>query len=408
MKRILSLIAVVCACVALYANGKDRGIEVSVLTCAPGEEVYSLYGHTAIRVKDNATGEDRVFNYGVFDFNTEYFIWKFVLGKTDYICASMPWAYFLREYERSGRSVVVQLLDLTESEACKVKEYLFKNVEPENRVYRYNYLTNNCTTKVLDCVEACVEGTIVYSWSSEMHTYRSILHRYTSSHPWAQDGNDLLLGADVDTILSHRATCFMPDLYMKALSDAVVRNDFQDTRKLVLSTSVFPAPANILSSPEDSIPWSPEILCWGIFIIGVIIMALEYGLKKMFWPLDILIMLAHGLAGCLIVFMFFFSEHPAVGSNWLIGVFNPLPLVALPFVVKAAWNDRVTFWHHLMAVWIALFLLFIPWMPQRMPVLAVPVLATLLARQVSYILHYGLRISPKAAKKRKNISKKKK
>lgn len=90
MKRILLLFALLLGAIATYAENTSEDIEVSVITCSPGQEVYSLYGHTAIRVRDKKRGTDYVFNYGVFDFNTEHFAWKFVLGKTDYICAAAP------------------------------------------------------------------------------------------------------------------------------------------------------------------------------------------------------------------------------------------------------------------------------------------------------------------------------
>lgn len=408
MKRILLLIVVICACFMAHADTLAKGIEVSVLTCSPGQEVYSLYGHTAIRVRDGRTGEDEVFNYGIFDFNTEHFVWKFVLGETDYICASVPWNYFIREYEKRGSSVAVQVLNLTQAEAVRVKEYLYRNVQPENRVYRYSFLTNNCTTKVMDCVEACVEGDIVYSWTQEPYTYRTILHKYTEAYPWEQEGNDFLLGADVDTVLSHRATCFIPDFYKNALDGAVVRGEFEDTRKLVTSTQVWRASDNTVTKSAEELLATPLTIGWVSLVLGVLLMGVEYIARRMFWLVDVVLMTAHGLAGCLLSFVFFFSQHPTLDSNWLVLVLNPLPLVALPFVVKAAWRDNFSLWHHFMAVWIAMFLLFIPWMPQNMPVLAVFVLVTLLTRQLSYILHYGCAKSARRGGKRKNTPKKKK
>ena len=108
MKRILLTIALVFGLLPLYAADNSGDIRVSVLTCSPGQEVYSLYGHTAIRVQDMVRGTDHVFNYGVFDFNTEHFVWKFVLGETDYICMAVPWEFFVREYEARGSSVVAR------------------------------------------------------------------------------------------------------------------------------------------------------------------------------------------------------------------------------------------------------------------------------------------------------------
>lgn len=407
MKRILSLIVLICGILAGSAQPACPDIEVSVLTCSPGQEVYSLYGHTAIRVTDRKAGTDLVFNYGVFDFNSEYFLWRFVLGKTDYICMATPWDYFLREYKTGGRSVVAQVLNLTKNEALGIRDYLYNNIRRENRTYRYNFLTNNCTTRVMDCIDSCITGQIVYSWKEEPKTYRRILHEYTDSFPWTREGNDVLLGADVDTLLSHKATCFIPGYYMHALSNAVVRNDFQDTRKLVRETVtlVEASPSDIKEMP--GFPLTPLEAGWMFFAIALAIMLMEFLTRKMFWPLDIILLLLHGLAGCLILFMFLFSEHPTLGSNWLVGVLNPLPLIALPFVTKAAWHDRRTLWHYFMAVWLAVFMLFMPWMPQHMCVLAVPVIATLLSRHISYILHYGRACKPCPGSKRKKLPKKK-
>lgn len=400
MKRILLLFALLLGISAAYASGTNGNIRVSVLTCSPGQEVYSLYGHTAIRVQDRAMGTDHVFNYGVFDFNTEYFAWKFVLGHTDYICMATPWEYFIVEYQRRGSSVIAQELNLTDSEALKVRNYLYNNIRKENCVYRYNFLTCNCTTRVMDCIEACIEGELVYSWSKEPLTYRDILHQYTSPFPWTQDGNDMLLGADVDTLLSHRATCFIPEYYQNALSGAVVRNEFQDTRQLVAQTHTL-VKANPNAAPQKAdLPLGPMEAGWVLFALGVLVMSIEFLVRKMLWPLDVLLMLLHGLAGCIITFLFFFSEHPAVDSNWLVGIINPLPLLILPFTTRAAWKGERTAWHYFMAVWLAIYLLFMPWMPQHMPAIIVPLLAMLLSRQVSYILHYS-RANKKTSGQRK-------
>ena len=400
MKHILLLFAILLGISAAFASGTNGNIKVSVLTCSPGQEVYSLYGHTAIRVQDKTMGTDHVFNYGVFDFNTEYFVWKFVLGHTDYICMAAPWEYFIAEYQHRGSSVVAQELYLTDSEALKVRDYLYNNIRKENCVYRYNFLTCNCTTRVMDCIESCIEGELVYSWNKEPLTYRDILHQYTKSFPWTQDGNDMLLGADVDTLLSHHATCFIPEYYQNALSGAVVRNEFQDTRQLVSQTQTLVKANPNAAKQKTGLPLGPMEAGWVLFALGILTMSIEFLVRKMLWPLDIILMLLHGLAGCIITFLFFFSEHPAVDSNWLVGIINPLPLIILPYTTRAAWRGERTMWHYFMAVWLAIYLLFMPWMPQHMPAIIVPLLAMLLSRQVSYILHYS-RANKKTSGQRK-------
>ena len=389
MKRVILYLLLLAGTISACAEG---GIEVSVLTCSPGREVYSLYGHTAIRVREIGGTRDDVFNYGVFDFNSDYFVWNFVLGKTDYRCVAVPWVYVLQEYRQRGSSVVAQVLDLTPEEAVSVRDYLCNNIREENCVYRYNYLTNNCTTRVMDCVDACVDGPVTYSWETEPRTYRQMMHEYTVDFPWAQEGNDVLLGADVDTTLSHKATCFLPEYYFRALAGAVVRDEVKDTRRLVRQTVTVleadEAVAKAVASGMD-FPMTPLVFGCVAFALGVVLMIVEFLTRKMFWLLDVLLMLGHGMAGCLILFVFLFSAHPSLDSNWLVIVLNPLPLVALPCVVRAAWKEQTTYWHHFMAIWLALFLLFIPWMPQQVGVLVVTLVATLLTRQVSYLLHYG-------------------
>ena len=410
MKRIVFLFAILLGSVFTYAEPFSEDIEVSVLTCSPGQEVYSLYGHTAIRVKDMNRDIDYVFNYGVFDFDTEYFVWKFVLGETDYICMATPWEYFIQEYKARGSQVVAQVLNLTESEAVAVRDYLMNNIKKENRTYRYNFLTNNCTTRVMDCIDACVEGELIYSWATEPLTYRQILHQYTKDYPWEEQGNDFLLGADVDTLLSNRAKCFIPDYYMNALDKAVVRNGFQDTRKLVKTSEVLSQAENRHSKAGKSFPATPLVIGGLASALMLLVLMLEVFCKKVFWPLDMVLMLVHGLAGCLIAFMFFFSQHPAVGSNWLVGVLNPIPLIALPYTIKAAWKKERSAWHYLMATWMAFYLLFIPWMPQEICITAIFFVAIQLSRQISYILYYRHLPKNKIANKsqRKKAGKKKK
>ncbi|MDE5560233.1 MAG: DUF4105 domain-containing protein [Bacteroidaceae bacterium] len=407
MNRIVSFFLFVFGTLCALSAEESGKIEVSVLTCSPGQEVYSLYGHTAIRVQDEENGTDLVFNYGIFDFNSKHFVWRFVLGQTDYMCMAVPYADFVREYGERGSRVTAQVLDLHDGESLKVRDYLMHNIRKENRVYRYNYLTNNCTTRVMDCIDDCVDGTIVYSWENGSRTYRQMMHEYTVSYQWVQDGEDLLLGSDVDTLLAPKATCFIPEYYSKALSGAVVRKEFKDTRRLVRKTYDIVEPSSVKVHKGGEFPLSPSELGWLFFGAGLLVLCAEHFSRRMFWLLDVVLMLAHGLAGSLILFVFLFSAHPTLDSNWLVAVLNPLPLVALPFVVKAAWNGRRTLWHHFMAVWLALFLLFIPWMPQQMGMLVVPLLATLLVRQVSYLLHYrytggGRTAMTKSGKNRKH------
>ena len=188
----------------------DTSVVASLLTCSPGEEIYELYGHTAIRMRwteargDSAFTYDAVFNFGVFDFNQPHFAWHFTLGECNYIVAPALTSQFLMEYERRGSSVTEQVLALCPYEALGLLHALDSVSRPENRTYLYNIFRNNCTTKARDIIEESIYGKVRYAVHPQRNTFRTILHEFTEGHPWAREGNDLLLGATVDTVITER------------------------------------------------------------------------------------------------------------------------------------------------------------------------------------------------------------
>ena len=148
---VLAGIVVFIFMVFLMGNVSDS-VRVSLLTCAPGSEIYSLFGHTALRYENPAKGEDWVFNYGLFSFDTPNFVYRFVKGETDYQLGVIPYRYFEGEYAMRGSSVYQQELNLTDKEKENVIRLLRENYLPANRVYRYNYFYDNCTTRARDKV----------------------------------------------------------------------------------------------------------------------------------------------------------------------------------------------------------------------------------------------------------------
>lgn len=162
-----------------FAQGgvEPDSVHIYLLTCSPHQEVYSLYGHSAMRVENRQTGEDIAVNYGMFNFDKPFFVLRFVFGLTDYEMGVCPFEAFKREYMYHGSSVVQQELNLTASEKLRVLAALNKNWLPENRVYRYNYFYDNCTTRVRDIVESCVDGKVVYGGEvPKGATFRTMIH----------------------------------------------------------------------------------------------------------------------------------------------------------------------------------------------------------------------------------------
>lgn len=373
----------------LLARTQNVGdsIRVSLITCSPGHEVYELYGHTALRVENLTSGEDVVFNYGIFSFSQPNFVWRFVRGECDYIVMGANWDYFPAEYVERGSSITAQVLNLTRDEANRLYRNLLKNCLPENRTYRYNFLYNNCTTMVRDMIERSIDGRIAYPPLPEKLTYRQILHQYAPRGSWEAEGNDFLLGAAVDTVVTDRAAMFAPEYMMRMAGEAQVYATDGSLRPLVAETIT-------LLEPRET--KKPEMFPLPALIVGLLLLAfnllvglLEYKTGWMWWLWDVVLLLVQGAVGVLLAFMHFFSVHPAVDSNWLLWPFSPLALVGIPLVVGASVRHRKTWWHVFHTVYLTLFIFFIPWIPQQFGRIVVPLALALLARPLSYLIHYN-------------------
>lgn len=363
-------------------------IEVSLMTCAPGKEVYSLYGHTAIRYNNYTSGEDWVFNYGLFDFSKPNFIWRFTKGECDYQIGALPYMYFKKEYEARGSDVVQQKINLTSEEKQRLWSILTVNMRPENRVYRYNFLYDNCTTRARDRIEECIGGEVIYPESDTLHTYREIIHQYTKGHPWAELGNDICLGSEADLKVTERQEMFAPFYMLHYADGAMIRDTLGRMRPLVVSKELV---VQGKKSEANSFRWgmpSPQWCAWMLFLGVLLCCGIEQKYNKMFWGIDLLLMTLQGGIGIVVTFLFFFSSHPTVGSNWQIWVFNPLPLMAMPWVVYCAIKRRKTSYHLYNTAVLMIFILFSRVIPQDFCMVVVPLALTLLLHSCSYLLTY--------------------
>lgn len=379
----------------------DSTVTASLLTCSPGQEVYELYGHTAIRVQwteaqdDTIYPRDVVYNFGLFDFNQPHFVWHFTLGECDYIVGPMTMPRFIAEYESRGSSVTEQVLALLPHEAERLLMTLDSLCRPENRTYRYHIFRCNCTTKARDVIEQCVDGKVVYPIRPRRNTYRSILHQFTEGHEWAREGNDLLLGAAADTLLLERDEQFSPIYMMHYLDSAFVDrgrtaySPLMAERRELLAAD--PELQQLAAEELPQFPFTPAALGWTILVIGLLIAAFELFRQRVCWPVDALLMTAQGIAGCLVLFMALCSEHPTVASNWQVWVLNPIPLFFVYDVVKSDIRRQRSVYHIGAAVWYALFVVLYAVLPQDFSELILPLALLLLSRAVLHLIIYKKR-----------------
>ena len=323
-------------------------VEVSLLTCSPHEEIYSLYGHSAIRWHDLRDNKDIVFNWGVFDFRRPYFVLRFVFGLTDYELGAFPYDYFWPYYKQCGSSVMEQILNLTNEEKLHMYELLHENQKPENKVYRYNYFYDNCSTRPRDIVEKCVNGRIEYAQREDYTpSYRDMVHECVRNHPWAAFGNDMLLGVKADLKTTLREQEFLPENLMYDFSGAQIYAG-GEYRPLVKENRLLVPPG--VQIIEQDFPLTPRECAWGLLIISIILLVFEWKRKKTFKYWDALLMLFQGLAGC-VLFVMLFSQHPTTSTNLQILLLNPIPLYFIPAILRR----KPTRWWRILCVMAILF-----------------------------------------------------
>ena len=326
-------------------------VEFSLLTCQPHDEVYSLYGHTAIRYHElRPGGLDWAFNYGVFDFKKPHFVARFVFGLTDYELGAYPYKYFVKEYRRFGSMVTEQVLNLTDEEKMALHDALAINLRPENKIYRYNYFYNNCTTKARDIIESCINGKVEYAGREDYTpSYRDMVHSMTRNNPWSRFGNDLLLGIKADWKTDLRQQEFLPGNLLYDFDHAQIYSN-GNYRPLIKERRIaVPAGVQII---ESGFPLSPLACAAILLAVGIVIFFFEWRKKRIFVLWDVLLMMTTGTIGIVLTLMLF-SQHPTVSLNLQIILCNPLPWLFLWPVIRG----RETRYWKITAILAVLFLI---------------------------------------------------
>ncbi len=360
-----------------------QDITVSLITCYPGPEIYELYGHTALRV--HGEGIDSVWNFGVFDFRQPNFVYRFVKGETDYMVAGYPFEWFLPEYEERGSKVVEQVLNLTPNEANAIHKALQKNALPENRVYRYNYIRDNCATRPRDIIEQATGGPAIYPDTLLYRSFRDERRVYDRNYTWYQLGIDLALGMEIDKPLTVREQAFVPMELMRMVGEGT----FPDGRHMVRQTHVLN-----YGKPDATLPptpwWAKPIVYLTIICIAVIIMCLNnivnVRITRWVYSLWFFVM---GLLGCVMTFLVFISTHAATSPNILLIWFNPLQLIMAVCVWRRKMNGPALWmaWYNIVAC--AFFVVGWAFQPQSTHRAVCPVIVTTLVLAATYAIIAG-------------------
>lgn len=369
-------------------------LQVSILTVKPRpNEVYTIFGHTALHLYDPDQNIDNVLNWGTFNFEAPNFLYRFVKGETDYFLSETTYDQFYAYYSQDNSTVIEQVLNIPDENKKELIEKLSFELLPENCEYRYNFLFDNCTTRPRDIIEKFCGWKLLYPPSKTgPTTFRQLIHSYTASYPWLAFGIDLVIGGGADSLLTDRQELFLPEKLMTALEYSRVTPLIGDELPLVVSTEI------IIQSPmqETLHPkrWnSPLITGIVLLFIYLTLIIVGYRKKKKFRIPFALLFLTAGLAGCIVTFISLFSVHPCTQYNWnllwlhpihfvgVIGFFFPLQNTISPDKkgtifsmekIKFAMTGLFSWFHRSNLVLLSLLLLAIFRIPQQLNLAIIP------------------------------------
>lgn len=313
----------------LLANGAKAQLsneaKIYLVTVSPGEELYAAFGHSALWVRDPARRLDVVFNYGTFDFNTPDFYTKFALGHLDYMLSTGRMNYLVRSAQAENRSVYTQELALDSMQKQMLYAALIENYKEENRYYRYDFLFDNCSTRIRDMLERVLSHEEL-DWRkiAKRKTFREFLGIYTAESEWIDLSFGLILGQSLDTKATAREEMFLPDELMDGFDRAVLNG-----KPLVSETKTLFEAEERASSLKI---FTPATVFWFVCIIGVFLSIRQHKFGFHSKWFDKIVFFATGLIGLIITVLWFFTEHHVTVDNWNIAWANPLNFILAFFL----------------------------------------------------------------------------
>lgn len=352
IRYILTTLAILFLAFPSVATQKRDSIVVSLLTAWPGPEVYQLCGHSAIRIRGAEV--DSVWNYGVFDFDEPNFVYRFVKGETDYMLVGYPTMWFMPEYLSEGRKVLEQDLNLTQDEAWKLRSLLRTEALPQNRTYRYNYVKDNCATRITDRLAQATDARLIFPDTIAYGTFRREMRAFHHDYPWYQFGIDLALGSGLDRELRANEEMFVPTV----MSDRYAKATLSDGRRLVSDTRQLTPDSGHATLPPT--PWylTPNFwsaICFVLMAAFSVFMACKRRILRWLYCLWFALI---GLGGCVIAFLVFASDHEATSPNMLLLWLNPLQLIVAACVwwPRTHWPVNIMAWYNIVVLGILLII----------------------------------------------------
>lgn len=378
MKKSLAVLFIAFSISTFAQRPLSDSAQISVLTLGPYQgELYSAFGHSAIRVYDPASNTDLAFNYGVFDFNQPNFYLNFTRGHLLYKLGVYPYDLFRDHYISHNRYVHEQVLDLTQAQKQKVFDYLFWNAQPENVNYLYDYFYNNCATKVRDVFVEVFGDSIRFdgSYAKPGYTVRDLTRSYLHQQPWGELGIEICLGQPMDKTLTPYEYMFLPDYIESGFNHATLNGS-----PIVKET--IPVYESTPEKTSFSIfhPW----IVFGIFLLIVIALTIrDWRRKQLTKWFDVVLFSIMGWLGLLLFVLWIATDHRAAANNWNLLWAFPLHAVAGPMILRKRFSGLVKKYFLITAIILLATIVLWAFLPQQLNLFLIPLVVAMTLRAYS-------------------------
>ena len=326
LRNILVLLLAFCSIIPVSAQADSSHLRISLLTCSPGDEaIWEVFGHTAIRVIDSVEHTDLVYNYGTFEYGPNFEM-QFMRGKLLYCLSVDEFSGFLPEYILAKRSVEEQVLLLDGTQKEKFYSFLNKNALPEHKYYKYDFFFDNCATRIRDIFPKISGTGFVFGQTipkDSRLSFRDIINKYFYRDHWTRLGVNILLGSKIDRVMTNEDIMFLPDYLRDGVGGATVNGHKIAANSVLILPGDKPQPAGVN---------------WALILTSLValltIIGLSFGRFRLLGrAMSFLLLFVTGLLGCLIIVMWFGTDHQGCADNFnilwclptniVIAFFNP-------------------------------------------------------------------------------------
>ena len=313
---------------------------ISLITCDPGNEIYSHFGHSALRIRNINKKVDLIVNWGLFSFSDGQFQfgYDFAKGRLKYKMGFQLMDDFIYEYKESKRGVREQILNINNNIKKNLLEKINENYKPENREYRYEFFYDNCSSRIRDIISATLDNQLklAKSLDANKYSFRDIIHQHLENEPWLELGIDLVLGKRIDVIVDNKNLMFLPKYMEEIFDKSSLKNNGLENKLILRKKEI------IISQPKEEKISNITKYSWAIFVLTILLLIFKR--EKIFNYWSIINFSIFGILGLLLIFMWFGTDHQATKFNLNLLWASPFNLLLIYFIISKKWNFT-SYWY---------------------------------------------------------------